>query len=143
LQYGKSTYTLLGDDRFQALDLAYIDAEPSHHFPIRWFGHRLSRFLADAADYQDTPVLAEMAAFEWALRDAFDVADARVLGLDELRRIAPEARALDAAANGAKFDAICAGIIEWVDEFNAPQRVAGTVSRWAEEGLIASVVTVS
>jgi len=203
-----AVHTLLGDDRFQALGLAYIDAEPSHHFSIRWFGHRLSRCLADAADYQDTPVLAEMAAFEWALRDAFDAADARALSLDELRRIAPEAWAdlgfrlhpsmsrldlawnvpqlwsaidngdapvaperreypvgwvvwrrqlqtyfrsldvdeawaLDAATKGEKFDAICAGTTEWVDELNAPQRVAGMLSRWAEEGLIASVVTVS
>ncbi len=54
-----------------------------------------------------------------------------------------EAWALDAATKGEKFDAICAGTTEWVDELNAPQRVAGMVSRWAEEGLIASVVAVS
>ncbi len=200
-----SVHTLLGDERFQALGLAYVDAWPSQHFSIRWFGHRLSRFLAESPDYRDTPVLAEMAAFEWALRDAFDAADTPVLDLDGLRRIEPEAwaglgmrfhpsmrrldlawnvpqlwsaidsgdsptapachdypigwviwrrglqtyfrsldvdeaHALDAGANGETFGVICDGLTEWVDELNAPQRAAGMVSRWAEDGLIASVV---
>ena len=199
-------HTLLGDDRFEALGLAYIEAHPSHNFSIRWFGHRLREFLAAATDYRDTPVLAEMAAFEWALRDAFDAADTPVLGLDDLRGIAPEgwagmgfrlhpslrrlnlswnvpqlwsavdqgsepipfeqneypigwvvwrrdlqtfyrslevdeAWALDAAAHGESFGAICAGLTEWVDELNAPQRAAGMVGRWVEEGLIAAVAT--
>lgn len=197
-------HTLLGDARFEALGLAYIETHPSRNFSIRWFGHRLRAFLTAAPDYRETPVLAEMAAFEWALRDAFDAADTRVLGLDDLRAIAPEAwagmglrlhpslrrldlswnapqlwsaidrggepiaslhnqypvgwvvwrrglqtfyrslevdeaRALDAAADGESFGAICAGLTEWVDELNAPRRAAGMVGRWVEEGLIAEV----
>jgi hypothetical protein len=52
-----------------------------------------------------------------------------------------EAWALDAAANGESFGAICAGITEWVDELNAPQQAAGMVGRWVEEGLISAVET--
>lgn len=197
-------HTLLGDERFEAMAFAYLDTHPSHNFSIRWFGHRLSEFLTGSPEYRDIPVLAEMAAFEWALRDAFDAADVPVQDLDDLRRIAPEewaalrfrlhpslrrldlswntaqlwsaidqgsepipfeqndypigwavwrrdlrtffrsldvdeAWALDAAVDGETFGAICAGITEWVDELNAPQRAAGMVGRWVGEGLISAV----
>ncbi len=49
-----------------------------------------------------------------------------------------EAWALDAVTDGENFGVVCAGLTEWVDELHAPQRAAGMVSRWAEEGLIAS-----
>jgi hypothetical protein len=54
---------------------AYIDQHPSRHFSIRWFGHRLAPFLRRSPPYSDKPVLAEMALFEWTLREVFDAAD--------------------------------------------------------------------
>lgn len=84
-----SLHTLLGDEDFQALGMAYLDARPSRHFSIRWFGDDLSLYLAESVDYADVPVLAEMAAFEWALRGAFDAEDRPTIGREELRQIAP------------------------------------------------------
>lgn len=84
-----SVHTLLGDERFYNDGIKYIAAYPSHHFSIRYFGSHLEQFLAD--QHHDTAVLAEMARFEWALRNAFDSADTPSLGLDALQTVAPEA----------------------------------------------------
>jgi hypothetical protein len=83
-------HTLLGDARFQALGLDYIRSHPSHHFSIRWFGHRLGPYLRDHPQRQDHPVVAEMALFEWTLRDAFDAPDSQIAGPDDLRRLPPQ-----------------------------------------------------
>jgi hypothetical protein len=64
---------LLGKERFARLGREYIDAYPSGHFSIRYFGRAVSRFLADT--HRDEPWLAELAAFEWALGSALDAAD--------------------------------------------------------------------
>ncbi len=72
-------HTLTGDDLFERICRGYIDANPSTHYSIRYFGSHLSTFLADTSPYHETPVLAEMAALEWALTLAFDAADDPVL----------------------------------------------------------------
>ncbi|MDQ2696861.1 MAG: DNA-binding domain-containing protein [Pseudomonadota bacterium] len=83
-------HTLLGDGGFRAMAGRYIAAHPSRHYSIRWFGARLSGFLAtDAAGVQH-PVLAEMAAFEWALSAALDAADAPVAVPADLAAVAPQ-----------------------------------------------------
>lgn len=79
----------LGEQAFDRLGVAYLDRHPSTHFSIRYFGHNLSRFLATDARYRERPALAEMAAFEWALADAFDAADGPCLGIDDLAVIPP------------------------------------------------------
>jgi hypothetical protein len=68
-------HTLAGDTDFERIGRAYIDACPSEHFSIRYFGRRMSAFLAHDNRFRDTPVFAEMAAFEWALGLSFDAAD--------------------------------------------------------------------
>lgn len=78
----------MGDDAFDALAAAYIEAQPSTTASIRWFGHRLARFMdqqvsADG-DLVAHPALADMARMDWALRDAFDAVDAPVLQRDAL-----------------------------------------------------------
>jgi hypothetical protein len=80
-------HTLLGDAGFTAMARAYIEACPSRHFSIRWFGHQLSAFLSTHSEYKGKPVLAEMAAFEWALSHALDAADAPCLGVADLAGI--------------------------------------------------------
>jgi hypothetical protein len=84
-----SVHTLLGDESFYNDGINYIAAYPSRHFSIRYFGSHLEQFLAE--EYQDNRVLAEMARFEWALRDAFDSDDKETLTLDALQTIPPEA----------------------------------------------------
>ncbi len=82
-------HTLLGDERFATLCRRYLDAHPSPHASIRWFGDRLAEFLARHPDYRFQGVLAEMARFEWALRAAFDAADAAPLTPAHLQDLPP------------------------------------------------------
>jgi hypothetical protein len=78
----------LGDEDFYDDGVKYIATYPSHHFSIRYFGNQLETFLSER--HQETVVLAEMARFEWALRDSFDAEDKASLGLKALQEIAPE-----------------------------------------------------
>lgn len=197
-----AVHTLMGDELFYETALAYIDAYPSHHFSLRYFGDELSHFLQDY-DPQ-TPIYAEMAELEWALRHSFDSADIPAITLQDLQAIPPEqweqvyfkfhpsvqclmlgwntcqlweaidgggepippeqqdypqawliwrkdlltyyrslevdeAWALERALQGEVFAELCAGLCEWVDELNAPARMAGFVSRWIEDGLLIEV----
>ncbi len=83
-----SVHTLLGDDEFYKMTYAYMDKHPSEHFSLRFFGHQLETFLK--VYHSDLPFLAEMARFEWALRDAFDAADIPAIGMDELQSVPVE-----------------------------------------------------
>ncbi len=80
-----SVHTLLGDDDFFKMAYAYIDAYPSQHFSLRYFGHELETFLKES--HQDLPVLAEMARFEWALRKGFDAGDRETVQVEALQQI--------------------------------------------------------
>ncbi len=82
-------HTLLGDDQFVALCQAYVDAHPPHHFSIRWYGDRLADFARVNAPYRDHPYVAELAAFQWTLLEAFDAADRTPVALAEVASIAP------------------------------------------------------
>lgn len=83
-------HTLLGDDAFFEMAAAYIEMHPSRHVSIRYFGDRLAQFLATHRTYQQEPVLAEMACFEWALRDVFDAADVPAACIGDLTHWPPE-----------------------------------------------------
>lgn len=197
-----SVHTLLGDERFYQMSCAYLDAHPSRHFSLRYFGDQLNAFLREYDP--ETPVLAEMAAFEWALRNAFDSADVPAIGLQDLQEIpverwgdlcfrfhpsvqclglewntpqlwaaidagsepiavvrhehtytwviwrkalltyyrsleVEEAWALDSALHGVSFSRLCEGVCEWVDDSDAPARVAGFISRWVDDDLLIGV----
>jgi len=83
-------HALLGDDAFEELGARYLNAQPSQHFSIRHFGHRLTEFVAAHTPYAQQPVLSDLANFEWALRDVFDAADAPALAPEGLAALAPE-----------------------------------------------------
>jgi hypothetical protein len=70
---------------FDRIGRAYIDAHPSEHPSVRWFGRRLAAFLR--AREPQHPLYAELAAFEWAQGEAFDARDAPALALEEVGRI--------------------------------------------------------
>lgn len=194
-------HTLVGDERFYQLASDYIDDNPSQHFSLRYFGHRLSHWLNDYPLAQNFAVIVDMTRFEWRLREAFDAADKNPIEIEDLVAIplqqwdsvvftlhpsvqrlnllwnAPqlwkvideesdpiemqqndypiawliwrkqlrtwfrsmdvdEAWALDQAMNRSTFAEICSGLTEWVDEKNAPQRAAGFIQNWVQEGLI-------
>jgi hypothetical protein len=79
---------VLGDEAFSALALEYIDAHPSTHFSIRYFGSELERYLRETRATQ--PWFAELAQWEWALDNAFDAADASPVDAATLASIEPE-----------------------------------------------------
>lgn len=80
---------MVGDGAFRALAGAYIDAHPSDHPSVRWFGRRIGAFLRDTPPYSEQSVLAAMAEFEWAQGEVLDAADSPALGADELAGIPP------------------------------------------------------
>lgn len=82
---------LLGEDDFAELGRIYAEAHPSRDASIRWFGRHLGRFLQDDLEYRERPDLAELAAFEWALSEAFDAAETPAVSPEELAAL-PAAR---------------------------------------------------
>ena len=82
---------VLGDDAFDALAQAYVEAHPSQQPSIRWFGHRLPAFMAERDDLVPHPALTDLARMEWALRTAFDAADAQAVGAPALADVAADA----------------------------------------------------
>jgi hypothetical protein len=85
----------LGDEAFDALGRAYVAAHPSSQPSIRWFGHRLAAFMdrsvADDDGLVPHPALADLARMDWALRAAFDAADAPVIGREALATVPGDA----------------------------------------------------
>lgn len=69
-------HAYLGDEAFEAMARAYATANPSRTRNARYFCARLPEFLAATAPYDAHPQLAELAALERALNDAFDAPDA-------------------------------------------------------------------
>lgn len=83
------TAAYLGADAFGTLALAYVEANPSTHANLRWFGSQFGASLRTR--HGAVPEAAELAALDWALRRAFDGPDARALVLTDLAAVAPEA----------------------------------------------------
>jgi putative DNA-binding protein len=80
----------LGDETFDEMGHAYVKAKPSEHPNLRWFSQGLPDFLKSEKPYCDHPVLADLAALEKALNDAFDAREAPVLALTDMAGFAPE-----------------------------------------------------
>jgi hypothetical protein len=81
---------VMGDDAFDALANAYIDAHPSQHYSLRWFGHLLCEFMIGHGELVDHPALVDLAQLQWALRHAFDAASAELLTTADLAAVPAE-----------------------------------------------------
>ncbi|HEY1774292.1 MAG TPA: DNA-binding domain-containing protein [Gammaproteobacteria bacterium] len=84
-------HALLGDEQFDRMGRAYIDAHPSTHPSVRWFSRHLEAFLRATPPFDTQAYLAEMAAFEWAQTMVFDAADEPAVSMQDLVALPPDA----------------------------------------------------
>ena len=84
-------HKILGDETFASMAELFIDANPSPHRSIRWYGGKLAGFLAGCAPFREQLILAEIAHFEWTLAAVFDAPDAAALTRTSLQNIDPDA----------------------------------------------------
>ena len=82
-------HRVMGDESFDTLALRYLEAHPSRTPSIRWFGDGLADFMATDEDLPH-PCFADFARMDWALRAAFDAADAPSLRAEDLAGLQPE-----------------------------------------------------
>lgn len=82
---------VMGDEAFDALAQAYLAAYPSRHPSIRWFGEYLADFMQARPALALHPSLADLARMEWALRTAFDAADAVPIRAEALQALEAQA----------------------------------------------------
>ena len=82
--------SLVGEAEFTGLAVGYIDAHPSAHSSVRWFGELLPEYLITKAPWRDRPVLGEMAHLEWLRGRAFDAADYPPITGEELAAVPVE-----------------------------------------------------
>jgi hypothetical protein len=81
---------ILGEDAFEELARAYLQAHPSRHANVRWVGRDFAAFLQRHAPTRDRTDLIEMAQFEWALGLALDAADDETMAVEELLKLSGE-----------------------------------------------------
>jgi hypothetical protein len=67
--------TYLGDELFDQMAASYIRDHPSRNPSLRHFCNQLPEFLKQNDPFKSLPIIAEIAAFERKLLDAFDGAD--------------------------------------------------------------------
>lgn len=84
------THSYLGDEFFDKLARAYIAAHPSNQTNARWFGRHLPEFARSDEFFSAHREVAELAALEKALGDAFDGPDAIPVTIEEIAAVPPE-----------------------------------------------------
>ena len=80
---------LVGDDLFEQIASTYIANYPSKYPNARYFGSKFAKFLAEQSS--ERPELADMATFEWALGQAEDAPDTKLLTQADLAAIPEQA----------------------------------------------------
>jgi hypothetical protein len=80
---------LLGEAAFREMARAYVEATPSLHRNLRWYGGALPEFLRASNPYAESPWLYELAQFEWTITLAFDAADEPSLNFAQVAALDP------------------------------------------------------
>ncbi len=83
----EQTQAYMGNDFFESQALAYIEAHPPSHDNLRYYGQQWPQWLAEQHP-QDTD-MADLSSLEWALRNAFDAADAPTLTWADVASLTP------------------------------------------------------
>ena len=86
----EALHIYLGDTAFDAMAQAYIAGHPSKTANLRWYSRGLQKFLATTLPYSEHRIVAELAAFETALNDAFDARDGHILAVADLAATPPD-----------------------------------------------------
>jgi Putative DNA-binding domain len=84
----------LGEEGFGQCMRDYIEATPSHHYSVRYYGAGVSELMAAQGNQGDGArgqVLADLARWEWMLAEVFDAPDDESLGVEALGAVPPEA----------------------------------------------------
>jgi hypothetical protein len=82
---------LMAGRQFHTLLDKYVEAHPSEHYNIRWYGAGLAAFLDYAHPWREKPQLGEMARLDWAISLAFDAVDESSMSTADLSAVPPEA----------------------------------------------------
>jgi hypothetical protein len=86
--------SVLGERAFERLSRAYLTDCPSQSFTLRNLGSRLEAWLADHPEFAGThlALALDMIRLEWAHIEAFDNAERKALGPEDLLELGPELR---------------------------------------------------
>jgi Putative DNA-binding domain len=83
-------HAYLGDEAFDAMARSYAAAYPSRYRNAKDFCTRLPQYLSETGPYAAHPEIAELAALEKALNDAFYAKEEAAIGISALANYAPE-----------------------------------------------------
>jgi hypothetical protein len=81
----------LGEEKFERCMRDYIDATPSRHYSVRYYGAAVGELLAVQGEEHARAVLTDLARWEWMLAEVFDAPDDESLNVDALSAVAPDA----------------------------------------------------
>src|SRR5580658_11114929 len=83
---------MLGERAFERLAKAYLTDCPSQAFTLRNLGSRLDRWLTEHPQFagQKVGLALDMIRLEWAHIEAFDSAERKALGPEDLIELGPE-----------------------------------------------------
>ena len=84
-------YALLGDELWGKVAQGYLEAYPSSHFSLRYFGAHLSSWLDQSQILHDARPVADLGRLEWALANAFDSHDAQPLTMADIAALDAQA----------------------------------------------------
>lgn len=77
----------LGDELFEQMVTGYIRQHPSRYPSLRHFAGLLPDYLTETEPFRSHPIIAEIAAFERRLLDAFDAADSEPAAPEDLQKV--------------------------------------------------------